>query len=116
MANAQDFKCGICGHKLGDFEACNFDHVIPRSKGGKNHGNILFCHITCNANKGDEPATDFEIQMLNQVNSRLNFIDKLYIVGELEKNLVNAFKTRGKPFVYKLYGDKVADHIERIAA
>ena len=38
--------------------APSFDHVIPRSRGGKdNLGNGLLKHRKCNGERGDRPAT-----------------------------------------------------------
>ena len=48
------FKCQYCGERFHSSEL-TFDHVIPRSKGGKTvWENILTACIQCNAEKKDE--------------------------------------------------------------
>lgn len=45
--------CQYCGHKLGTSKL-NIDHVIPKSKGGKNSWKNLVCScIKCNKKKAD---------------------------------------------------------------
>lgn len=48
--------CQFCGEPV-EMSEYTFDHVIPKSKGGKTvWENILACCSTCNGIKGDKPA------------------------------------------------------------
>jgi 5-methylcytosine-specific restriction endonuclease McrA len=54
-------KCSICGDALnrkhgdGDPAQITFDHVVPRSKGGRDEfENIKLAHALCNQRKGDQ--------------------------------------------------------------
>jgi 5-methylcytosine-specific restriction endonuclease McrA len=50
----QKHRCLLCGRPLALSQA-NFDHIRPRSKGGKNRqSNLAAVHIDCNARKGNE--------------------------------------------------------------
>jgi 5-methylcytosine-specific restriction endonuclease McrA len=47
-------RCQYCGRKFESSEL-TYDHVIPRSRGGKTEfENIVTCCIPCNAKKGDK--------------------------------------------------------------
>ena len=47
------FRCGYCGQRFAT-EDLTFDHVLPRSRGGKTDWkNIVSCCRACNAEKGD---------------------------------------------------------------
>lgn len=43
-------KCYLCGHRM---RKITWDHVIPRSKGGRGILNYLPAHSHCNHKKGD---------------------------------------------------------------
>lgn len=50
------FRCQYCGDRFESHEL-TFDHVIPRSRGGKTAWtNIVSACIPCNARKADRPA------------------------------------------------------------
>lgn len=50
----KNWVCGLCGDRMGMSEV-TFDHIIPRSKGGKTSwDNIIFAHSSCNCRKGDK--------------------------------------------------------------
>ena len=58
---AQNRKCYLCGGKMSMKES-SIDHVIPRSKGGKNtRRNLLLTHVFCNNEKSDRLPTDEEL-------------------------------------------------------
>lgn len=58
------FCCGYCGHKF-DAHDLTFDHVIPRSRGGKTRWeNILTSCGACNVRKGNR--TPEEAHMMPQ--------------------------------------------------
>lgn len=53
--------CGYCGVSIKKFQTrhkqvhpanmATKDHIIPRSRGGGSHGNIMWCCSQCNADK-----------------------------------------------------------------
>jgi len=46
-----EFKCGYCSSP----KNLTLDHIIPKSKGGKNNWeNLITCCFSCNAKKGDK--------------------------------------------------------------
>ncbi len=50
------FRCCYCGNRF-DSAELTFDHVIPRSMGGKTEwNNILSCCVPCNLRKRNKPA------------------------------------------------------------
>ena len=50
-----DKKCAICGKKFHNIDEATIDHIIPRSKGGKNHWrNYQLAHAKCNVKKGNK--------------------------------------------------------------
>jgi hypothetical protein len=54
------FVCHYCGHSLEgvDYAA---DHIVPRSKGGKNHAdNLVLACKRCNSRKNDRPYLEFK--------------------------------------------------------
>ena len=56
-----NFKCQYCGRRFVS-EDLTFDHIIPRSRGGKTvWENIVSCCVSCNKHKGDR--TPFEAGM-----------------------------------------------------
>ena len=55
LALRDRFCCGYCGKKF-PMRELTFDHVIPRSKGGKNTAdNLLMACVKCNTMKGNSP-------------------------------------------------------------
>lgn len=58
--------CQYCGKKFGT-ENLNLDHVIPRSKGGKNTWENLVCScIKCNRKKKDDTLKEAGMKLLNK--------------------------------------------------
>ena len=65
MRPAQNFYsgmlCGICGHKMSKKEHANIDHIIPRSRGGKNEPeNLQYSHRWGNQYKADRLIGEYE--------------------------------------------------------
>lgn len=53
-----NWKCCYCGQKFSTSEL-TYDHVIPRSKGGKTTwNNIVSCCINCNSKKGSRSLNE----------------------------------------------------------
>lgn len=48
-----------------------YEHVVPRARGGVNHGNRLVAHKFCNEAKADRMPTGCELVWLAVVNARL---------------------------------------------
>lgn len=58
------YKCCYCGHKFKASEL-NFDHVIPKSKGGKtNWENIVTSCFPCNSKKDDKTPKEAGMRLL----------------------------------------------------
>ena len=56
--------CQYCNKKL-TFESATVDHVIPRSKGGRNTwDNLVLCCGPCNIKKGNRKPTDVGLKLL----------------------------------------------------
>lgn len=57
LALRDRFCCGYCGNKF-PVRELTFDHVVPRSKGGKNTAdNLLMACVKCNTMKANHPIT-----------------------------------------------------------
>lgn len=53
--------CSYCDEKISDENAV-IDHVVPKSKGGKNNiENLLPCCWSCNSSKGTKSLDDFRL-------------------------------------------------------
>lgn len=53
-----NFTCQYCGHQPG-IEGLTFDHVVPRSSGGKTDwSNIVTACFPCNSKKGSKALAD----------------------------------------------------------
>ena len=51
--NRDEGRCGICGKRV-PFNQMTLDHIVPRSKGGKNtRENLRLAHMMCNAIRRD---------------------------------------------------------------
>lgn len=72
ILKAQGHTCPICQNHLSPKDV-TVDHVYPLYMCMENSGNLLLCHYHCNQEKGDRLPTEFEIEMLVQVNERLGF-------------------------------------------
>lgn len=75
LLKAQRGLCGRCHLPVVEYgglhdSAGTLDHVVPKSKGGKNVlKNLLVMHRKCNAAKGDRPfkAHDFHAAVLRRL-------------------------------------------------
>lgn len=57
------FKCVYCG----DHKNLTLDHLIPKSRGGKNDWyNLVTCCDTCNKNKGDKTPEEAKMTLLQK--------------------------------------------------
>lgn len=60
------YRCQYCG-KVFEPKDLTYDHVIPRSRGGKTTwSNVVTCCHTCNLKKGDRTPKDAGMTLLNQ--------------------------------------------------
>lgn len=61
-----DFTCQYCGKKK-NYDDLTFDHVIPKSSGGKTTWtNIVACCIPCNQWKGDNSPKEAGMTLLKE--------------------------------------------------
>lgn len=70
MRRAQNNICCVCGARFGSGKP-TFEHVVPKSQGGKRHGNLLLSHYDCNFHRRDAKPTGCMLIMLAAVNARL---------------------------------------------
>ena len=79
-----DYECQYCGSK----KDLTLDHVIPRSKGGKDTWeNLVACCNTCNLKKGDK--------LLKETNMTLRSIPQApfsRVILDIQKNKVDEWK------------------------
>ena len=67
-------RCAICGKKISSYDELTVDHIIPRSKGGKNVlSNCQLAHRACNSKKNDTMPDKFE-QLLRYNKRRIIFM------------------------------------------
>lgn len=60
------FKCQFCGQRF-DSEELTFDHVLPRSRGGKTTWeNIVTACVECNKTKADRTPAEAKMHLLKQ--------------------------------------------------
>ena len=60
------FQCGYCGETK-PTEDLTFDHVVPRSRGGKtNWLNITTCCAICNAEKGNRTPEEAGMRLIRK--------------------------------------------------
>jgi 5-methylcytosine-specific restriction endonuclease McrA len=60
------FKCQFCGQRF-DSEDLTFDHVLPRSRGGKTTWeNIVTACVACNKAKSDRTPAEAHMKLLKQ--------------------------------------------------
>ena len=71
ILEAQGGFCGICGARLR--RSPTIDHVVPRSRGGKNMYNRIVVHNGCNFKKDNRMPTGCERIMLAAVNARMTY-------------------------------------------
>lgn len=66
LFDAQGGACALCmGPMAYDMpenhpDACSFDHVTPKSKGGKNPNNLILAHVRCNQERSNRNPTKHE--------------------------------------------------------
>lgn len=99
---AQNNTCPICQLVLKSNEI-TVDHVWPLYILNENYGNIFLTHHECNQDKADREPTEFEIQMLDQINSRLGYDPETYryqcrqsIVSKYHKTVMWVNELRGR--------------------
>jgi hypothetical protein len=76
-----DYKCLYCGSK----DTLTLDHVVPRSRGGKNSWtNLVTCCMKCNVSKGDRllEETDMVLKYKPFTPSYLFFLHKMNKINE----------------------------------
>ena len=63
LAIRDGYKCEYCwGHT--EIEHATFDHVVPKSKGGKlNWANVVYCCKKCNERKGNKTIEELGIKL-----------------------------------------------------
>jgi len=60
------FTCQFCGQRF-DTEDLTFDHVLPRSRGGKTSWeNIVTCCVSCNTEKADRTPEQAKMKLLRK--------------------------------------------------
>lgn len=58
--------CQYCGHKISG-DLVTIDHVIPKSKGGKNiWDNLVTCCISCNTKKDNKLPSEAKMVLIKQ--------------------------------------------------
>jgi len=70
IRNAQRNRCAVCGAIFGSVQV-TLEHVIPRSRGGGNMGNLLVSHLHCNQRRGNQMPTGCMMIWLDAVNVRI---------------------------------------------
>lgn len=70
---AQDGHCYLCGIPFSDDHWATEDHVVPRSRKGKDRGNICLAHQGCNTWKGNRKPYPCELIALDAVNAKLDW-------------------------------------------
>ncbi len=77
-----DHKCQYCGKKK-SLSELNIDHIIPKSKGGKNTWENLTCAcISCNSKKRDRTPKEANMKLLNHpVKPTIYLMFKKYLNG-----------------------------------
>ena len=84
------FKCAYCGEKTKN--KLTIDHVIPKSKGGKNTWqNLVTCCKSCNIKKDDKS--------LEEVNMVLNTVPYRPTYIQFVKNITISYKDDWLPFL-----------------
>lgn len=54
IAGGEIIRCSLCGNPIDSPELLSLDHIIPKSKGGKNYSyNLQPTHHRCNRKKAD---------------------------------------------------------------
>ena len=80
-----DFECQYCGSK----KSLTIDHVIPRSKGGKDTWqNLVACCTSCNIRKGNKLLKDLDMNLRRQPTEPIS-----RVLLDLEKSHVEEWKS-----------------------
>lgn len=72
LMKAQAGCCYLCLRLFGDDRLPTVDHVIPRSRGGMNSGNVLLACSPCNQQKADRMPTEAETSALLAINLHIS--------------------------------------------
>lgn len=81
-----NFTCQYCGRKTPEV-ILELDHIVPRSKGGKEDiQNYLTSCFECNRGKSNTP--------LNQIKTRLDLKEEMYLLAEKELQLQEYYKLK----------------------
>lgn len=68
LSLAQDGRCAYCQKLFGNDLIATKDHVVPRSKDGKNgYGNILAACFPCNSKKDNRMPTEDELDLVERI-------------------------------------------------
>lgn len=60
------YRCQYCGEKFPS-EELTYDHVIPRSRGGRTEwANIVTCCISCNRKKGGQTPAEARMKLIRK--------------------------------------------------
>jgi len=60
------YKCQYCGQRFSS-EELTYDHVIPRSRGGKTEWeNIVTCCVDCNRRKGGRTPAEAGMKLIRK--------------------------------------------------
>ena len=70
LRRAQRNICALCGQTFGSVPI-TFEHVVPRSRGGGNEGNLVLTHQRCNQRRADAAPTGCLLIWLNAVNAKV---------------------------------------------
>ena len=80
-----DFECQYCGSK----KSLTIDHIIPRSKGGKDTWqNLVACCTSCNIRKGNKLLKDLDMKLRRQPTEPIS-----RVLLDLEKSHVEEWKS-----------------------
>lgn len=94
--DALDRLCGICGSGIEALDEVTYDHVVPRSKGGGNYGNLVPAHSRCNGEKGDRLPYGCELIMLDALNTKAgNVVAEIYAAAAPNPTMAAAFAKIG---------------------
>lgn len=59
-----DKRCSLCGLKFKSPDEATLDHIVPKSKNGKNHwSNYQLAHSHCNAKKGNKLTSGIDLRL-----------------------------------------------------
>jgi len=73
---AQGRRCYICHIKFSGLVSPTQDHVVPRSRGGREVENVLLACSECNNQKGDAMPKSRYLLYLAKINAKLTEVDE----------------------------------------